>query len=73
MKQLEEEYINRKCSIALSQNERYMDLSNKSINIFNRLKCVLGNNKELLFEYEEVLSEIQGIVEVEAYKIGNNN
>ncbi|MCT4542181.1 MAG: hypothetical protein N4A63_01420 [Vallitalea sp.] len=69
MNQLDEE--NRKCSMALSQNQKYMDLSSKSIIIFNELKCALGNNKKLLFEYEEVLSEIQGIVEVEAYKIGN--
>lgn len=67
---INEEYINKKCAIALLNNPEYVSLSDKSIKLFNLLKCCLGDNTDCLLEYEETIARMQGIIEVEAYNLG---
>lgn len=64
-----EKYVNDKCSKALLKNDEYKALSNKSIKVLNSLKSLVGDNIGLLLEYEDIITTMQGIVEVEAYKL----
>lgn len=63
-------FINNKCRKALLQNDKYISLSNKSIELFNSLKCLIGKDLDLLFDYEEIIAKMQEIVEVEAFELG---
>lgn len=58
-----EECINKKYSVALLNNLEYVNLSDKSIKLFNLLKCCLGDNTDFLFEYEDIMARMQEIVE----------
>lgn len=63
-------YINSKCEYALLHNSKYIKLSNISIEVFNSLKSTA--DIDLLFKYEDVISQMQELIEVEAYSLGKS-
>ncbi|WP_273321174.1 hypothetical protein [Vallitalea guaymasensis] len=71
LKQEYNNYIHNKCNKALLDNNKYISLSNLSIELFNSLKSL--SNIDLLFKYEDVTSRIQEIIEIEAYNIGHSD
>ncbi|WP_304942173.1 hypothetical protein [Vallitalea guaymasensis] len=70
IQRLENNYINKKCEYALLHNNKYIRLSNLSIELFNQLKSKC--NIDLLFRYEDVMSQMQEIIEIESYNLGKN-
>lgn len=75
-KEIEVEYkyndcIYNKCEHVLLQNNRYIKLSNLSIQLFNSLKDTA--DIDLLFRYEDVMSQMQEMVELEAYNLGKKD
>jgi len=52
------EYVSQKSNEILDSDERYSVLKNHCIDLFNTIYNEL-NNKELIFEYEKSLSELE--------------
>lgn len=42
-------------------------MAKKSIELFDEIKDVIGEKFDLLLKYEDVISQMQEIIEVEAY------
>lgn len=63
--------INSKCEYVLLHNSKYIKLSNISIELFNSLKKTA--DIDLLFTYEDIISQIQELIEIEAYNLGKYN
>lgn len=67
-KEIEVKHEYQKCEYVLLHNNKYIKLSNLSIQLFNSLKETA--DIDLLFKYEDVMSQMQEIIEIEAYNLG---
>lgn len=63
--------IYNKCEYVLLQNNKYIKLSNLSIQLFNLLTDTA--DIDLLFRYEDTMSQMHEIVKIEAYNLGKSD
>lgn len=63
--------INNLCVRELNQNTRYIELRNRSIILFDKIKNHL-DEKKLIFEYEEIISEMNEITEITCFNVGRH-
>ncbi|MGB9825693.1 MAG: hypothetical protein ACPLRU_03375 [Desulfofundulus sp.] len=68
-----EEFFEQYCDVSgeiLNRNVKYITLCQKSIELFNKIASLLGENKRLLYEYEDTESALAAMLEEQAYKSG---